>query len=189
MNKLEFIQRFSLASLTHSCQEFRYPGKLKDASVLIALQETKTGLEVVLTRRADHLYHHPGQVSFPGGKCEDEDTSVIATALRESHEEVGIARHDVEILGQLRQYHTITGYLITPIVGFIPSHYPFEIDENEVAEVFTVPLSHFLDETKHLPVTVSRRGMTHKIYFMPYMTYNIWGATAAIIKDLVAHLK
>ncbi|TLU67740.1 CoA pyrophosphatase [Thalassotalea litorea] len=183
------MQRFSLASLTTSCQEFRYPGKLKDASVLIPLQQTERGLEVILTRRADHLYHHPGQVSFPGGKCEAVDVDVIATALRESHEEVGILHRDVEILGQLRQYHTITGYLITPVVGFIPPQYPFKIDANEVAEVFSVPLSHFLDETNHLPVTVSRRGMTHKIYFMPYMTYNIWGATAAIIKDLVLHLK
>lgn len=189
MKKSEFIQRFSLASLDSSCQEFRYPGTLKNASVLIPLQETEAGLEVVLTRRADHLYHHPGQVSFPGGKCEESDISVVDTALRESHEEIGIIQDDVEILGQLRQYHTITGYLITPIIGFIPPQYPFTIDDNEVAEVFSVPLSHFLDESNHLRVKVSRRGMTHKIYFMPYMTYNIWGATAAIIKDLVKHLK
>ncbi|TKB45980.1 CoA pyrophosphatase [Thalassotalea mangrovi] len=183
------MQRFSLATLNASCQQFRYPGRLKNAGVLIPIQEGEYGLEVVLTRRADHLYHHPGQVSFPGGKCEPLDANIIATALRETHEEIGVGVDEVEIIGQLGQYHTISGYLITPVVGFIPKHYPFQLDSNEVAEVFSVPLTHFLNEQNHLKVQVSRKGMSHKIYFMPYMTYNIWGATAAIIKDLVSHLK
>ncbi|MDN3651286.1 CoA pyrophosphatase [Thalassotalea ponticola] len=189
MNKQQFIQRFNYQRLTKINDAYHHHGQLRQASVLIALVEHNNGLEVVLTKRAAHLKHHPGQISFPGGKVEQSDSSLLAAALREAHEEIGLQPGDVQIVGQLKPHHVITGYQITPFIGFINPEYPFIIDTNEVAEIFVVPFEHFINEGNHLSFTVERRGTRHNIHFMPYMHYNIWGATAAIIKDLVQHLK
>ncbi|OUS28570.1 coenzyme A pyrophosphatase [Thalassotalea sp. 42_200_T64] len=189
MNKQQFLQRFAFHHLNEITHTYQHNGELKHAGVLIPLVQTYDGIEVVLTQRANHLKHHAGQISFPGGKVEETDIDVVETALREAEEEIGLSRKDVDIIGQLKQYHTITGYLITPIVGFIPKNYAFKADDNEVAEIFHVPFSHFIDENNHLSYELKRNGIKQNIYFMPYLNYNIWGATAAILKDLVSHLK
>ena len=189
MNKQQFLQRFSYHGLDDISNAYLYQGTLRRASVLIPLIHSTNGIEIVLTKRAEHLKHHPGQISFPGGKVEEWDDNIVSAALREAHEEIGLNPADVDIVGQLKDYHTITGFNITPIVAFIPNNYPFIIDENEVSEIFTVPFKHFIDENNHLDVEVKRQGIKHNIYFMPYLEYNIWGATAAILKDLVVHLK
>ncbi|NMP16597.1 CoA pyrophosphatase [Thalassotalea sp. Y01] len=189
MNKQQFLQRFNFQNLSKIENAYQHAGDLRQASVLIPLVENGDRIEVVLTKRAAHLKHHPGQISFPGGKVEDADASLLHAALREADEEIGVKPTDVQIVGQLKPHHVITGYQITPYIGFVPQNYPFVIDHGEVAELFIVPFDHFIDEGNHLSFNISRRGTTHNVHFMPYLHYNIWGATAAMLKDLVRHLK
>ncbi len=189
MERHEFAYRFQLNTLQASFHRFKYPKQLKDAAVLIPIVETNNQLSVLLTRRADHLTHHPGQVSFPGGKVEEYDDNYIAAALREAEEEIGLSHKNVNILGQLKPYHTISGYIVTPIVALVDEPLSFIKDENEVAEIFQVPLHHFMNDTNHYQIDTFHRGERHPVYFMPYKHYNIWGATAAMMFDLVHHIR
>ncbi|NMP33190.1 CoA pyrophosphatase [Thalassotalea sp. M1531] len=188
MDKGTFVRKFKLHTLEASLHEFRYPRSVKEAAVLIPLIEVNRQLSVILTRRATHLKHHAGQISFPGGKVEPSDLSATDTALREAEEEIGLVQAHVQTLGQLKPYHTITGYNVIPIVGLVDNQTSFNIDENEVAEMFTVPLSHFIDKDNHTKVATYHKGNKHHVYFMPYQNHNIWGATAAMLADLVAHI-
>ncbi len=194
MTKNDFLNCFQLYHLSSSCHKYRHPKKLKKAAVLIAIVETtsKSGvqqLQIVFTKRAKHLRHHAGQVSFPGGKTEPFDKDLIATAIRETQEEIGLTIQTKNIIGQLHPYHTISGYLVTPIIAFISDNQEYKIDANEVDEVFQVPLNHFLNSNNHYALSLPIRGKKHQVHFMPYQAYNIWGATAAMLKDLIAHIK
>jgi len=184
MTKDEFIQRFQMRALPASTQKYRYNFPLKSAAVLIPIINNNSQLEVLLTKRANHLTHHPGQISFPGGKVEPYDIDFTATALRETQEEIGLQSTFIDVLGQLRPYQTISGYEITPIVAMVANNTSYQIDENEVSEVFHVPLSHFLQRQHHIQVPFYHQGKHHNVHFMPYQAYNIWGATAAILHDL-----
>jgi len=188
MTRNEFIQRFKLHQIGESSHNYQHHLPLKSAAVLIGLIDTDQGLQVLLTKRADHLKHHPGQVSFPGGKVEASDENLIATALREAQEEISLSPSAVYVIGQLPAYETISGYHVTPIIGLIENNQAYDKDENEVAEIFQVPLTHFLTPENHHTVVVSRNGNNHNIHFMPYQQHNIWGATASMLKDLVNHL-
>lgn len=183
MTKNEFIQRFQLQALTPSVHKFQYNNQLKRAAVLIPIVSNKNQLDVLLTIRASHLKHHPGQVSFPGGKVEPFDKDITATALRETEEEIGLHASKINVIGQLKPYQTISGYEITPIVAMVKNNNHYQIDKNEVDEIFHVPLSHFLHQ-QHIQVPIYQKGMQHNVHFMPYQHYNIWGATAAILRDL-----
>ena len=187
MTKDEFLHKFKLRQLESSSHEYRYHSTLKKAAVLIAIIDDNKELKVLLTKRAAHLRHHGGQVSFPGGKNEPEDINLIATALREAQEEIGLSPNKVKVIGQLHPYQTISGYLVTPIIALIPNNQTYTKDENEVSEIFQVPLQHFL-EIKNHQLTVYHQGKPHQVPFMPYNQYNIWGATAAMLKDLARHL-
>jgi 8-oxo-dGTP pyrophosphatase MutT (NUDIX family) len=188
MTKDEFLQKFQLASLTDSLHQYRHPTSLKPAAVLIALIEENQQLSIVFTKRALHLKHHPGQISFPGGKREDFDDSFISAAIREAEEEIGLNRDNIHIVGQLRPYETISGYVVTPIIAFIDKKQNYVLDENEVAEIFQVPLQHFLNFNNHFSVTIERHDKPFSIHFMPFKHHNIWGATAVMLKDLAIHL-
>jgi 8-oxo-dGTP pyrophosphatase MutT (NUDIX family) len=190
MTKNEFLLRFNLLQLAESEHNYLHPFPLRSAAVLIALVESESGegLQVLLTKRASHLKHHPSQVSFPGGKVEKKDKSLIDTALREAFEEVGLSRESVTVAGQLPPYQTISGFQVTPIIAIVPHSQIYQIDKNEVAEIFQVPLQHFLTTNDHHVVISHKRGKPHKIHFLPYKHYNIWGATAVMLKDLVAHI-
>lgn len=190
MTKNEFFTRFNLKQLPLSEHAYRPSTRLRDAAVLITLVEPKEGaeLEVVLTKRASHLKHHPSQISFPGGKVEQEDSSPIETALRESFEEIGLLATQVTIAGQLLPYQTASGFSVKPVVAFVESIPNYQIDTNEVAEVFHVPLKFFLHTNDHHTVVISKNGQKHDVHFYPYKHYNIWGATAVMIKDLVNQL-
>lgn len=154
------------------------------AAVLVPLVRRCDALSVLLTRRTDHLHHHPGQISFPGGRVEEGDASAVATALRETQEEIGLAADRVELLGTLPDYFTGTGFRVTPVVGLV--HPPFELtlDAFEVAEAFEVPLSHFLDPANHLRHSLEIEGRTRHFHAMPYGDYYIWGATAGMLMAL-----
>ena len=186
MTKDEFLLRFSLQSLAPSTHNYFHNKPLKSAAVLIGLVETKhSGLQVLLTKRASHLTHHPSQISFPGGRAELEDSSLTITALRETEEEIGLTAQAVTVVGQLPPYQTISGYHVTPIVAIIAQEQHYKSDPNEVSEIFQVPLQYFLSGENQHVIAASKNGRQHNVHFMPYKHYNIWGATASMLKDLV----
>ncbi|HUP94780.1 MAG TPA: CoA pyrophosphatase [Burkholderiales bacterium] len=159
-----------------------------DAAVMVPLVHRPQGLHVLLTQRTEHLSDHAGQVSFPGGRVESADVSREETALRETEEEIGLARAHVRILGRLPQYEIPTGFRITPVVGWIEPPFDLKLDPFEVASVFEVPLPHFLDLRSY-----QRReyhfGGRHRHYMaIPYEGRYIWGATAGMLYSLACTL-
>jgi len=157
---------------------------LRPAAVLVGLIDRADGLTVLLTKRTDHLEHHPGQVSFPGGHIEDDDHDAVYAALRETEEEVGVSPERVEVIGRLDTYITGTGFEVTPVVGLITPPFDLNPDPHEVAEVFEVPLDFLLDPTNHQRHSRVFSGRTRHYYAMPYADYFIWGATAGMLMDL-----
>jgi 8-oxo-dGTP pyrophosphatase MutT (NUDIX family) len=157
---------------------------LRPAAVLVPLVNHPDGIAVLLTQRTAHLTAHAGQISFPGGRIEEQDADAVAAALRETEEEVGLPRRHVEVIGRLDTYVTGTGFEIAPIVGIVTPPYPLEIDPFEVAEAFEVPLLFFLDRRNHQRVERESAGTTRSFYVLPYEGRNIWGATAGILVNL-----
>lgn len=188
MNKHEFLSRFQYQSLANKQQGYQHQYKLTPAAVLIPIIDHGNHLSILLTKRASHLKHHAGQVSFPGGKREAHDTSDIATALREANEEIGLNPQDVNVIGSLSNYQTISGYNIKPILGIINNNLAINADKNEVSEVFTIPFNHIMTKKNFISIAVQRQRATYDINFIPYQHYNIWGATAAILLELKNHL-
>jgi 8-oxo-dGTP pyrophosphatase MutT (NUDIX family) len=192
VTKDEFLQRFQLNALAkskhHSAQQKKTSEPIESA-VLVALTEQANQLSLVLTKRSQHLKHHPGQISFPGGKVEKFDKNIIETALRETQEEIGIDAEYLNPVGRLHCYHTLTGFRITPIVALIKPNSNIIIDSNEVDEIFYLPISHFINKQNHLAIEIEQNRKRHKVHFIPYKHYNIWGATAAIISDLSIHIR
>jgi 8-oxo-dGTP pyrophosphatase MutT (NUDIX family) len=143
---------------------------------------------VLFTQRTTQLKAHSGQVSFPGGRAEPGDASPEFTALRESQEEIGLAPERVEILARLPDYHTRTGFRVTPIVGLLTPPLELAPDPREVAEVFEVPLAFLLDPGNHLRRTREFKGQTVGFYEMNFGERTIWGATAGMLVNLYRHL-
>lgn len=160
--------------------------RFKPAAVLVPIQETADGDYLVLTQRATMLSSHSGQVAFPGGRVDQEDSGPLETALRESKEEIGIKPRDVRVLGQLDQVTAASNYLVTPFVGVIPFPYEFHLNPAETTAVFSVPISALLDprcfSMEPLPIGSQRHG---PIYHYYYGGWDIWGATARIIKQIL----
>ena len=156
---------------------------LKAAAVLVPIVEREEPT-VLLTKRTDHLHHHAGQISFPGGRVEPEDVDFVDTALRETEEEIGLTRDFVEIAGYLDEYQTGTGFHITPVVGFVRPGFALDLDDFEVAEAFEVPLSFLFDPANHQRHARVWEGKERRYYAMPYGDYYIWGATAGMLMNL-----
>ena len=167
---------------------WRQTEELRPAAVLVPLVSRGAGLTILLTQRTDHLYDHAGQISFPGGRCEAGDASPVATALRETFEEIGLPQSHVEVLGSLPEYTTVTGYRVTPVVGLVSAPPTLRLDTFEVAEAFEVPLTFFLDPGNHQRNTLQYQGRTRHYYAMPYEQRYIWGATAGMLMNLYALL-
>lgn len=161
---------------------------LTPAAVLFPIVLRDSGETVLLTQRTAHLRDHAGQISFPGGRVEASDLSAIDTALRETEEEVGLARHHVEVLGFLPEYRTGTGFRVTPVVGLVQPPFDLTPDSFEVAEVFEVPLAFLIDPANHQQHEIHHRGALRQYFAMPYGEYFIWGATAGIIRSLSGRL-
>lgn len=160
------------------------------ASVLMPLVQREHGLSLLLTERTAHLTDHPGQVSLPGGRAEPEDQTAIDTALRETEEEIGLARHHIEVLGMLPDHFTGTGYRVTPVVGLV--HPPFDLtaDPFEVEEIFEVPLAFLMDGMNHQRRSIEAPGMPRRTFYtMPYDRFFIWGATAGMLRNLFHFLR
>jgi 8-oxo-dGTP pyrophosphatase MutT (NUDIX family) len=153
----------------------------KPAAVLLLVVNHPADPTVVFTQRTAHLADHAGQISFPGGRVEESDESPEHTALREAEEEVGVTRDRVEILGRLPEYHTGTGYRVTPIVGWAEPPITYRPDPHEVADVFEVPLAFLLDSGNHRYESAFFKGRMRKYWAMPYGERFIWGATAGMI--------
>jgi len=154
------------------------------AAVLVPLVNRPEGVSVLLTRRTDHLSNHAGQVSFPGGRSDPEDATPEDTALRETEEEIGIPRSSVSLLGRLPDHFIPTGYRVTPVVGWIEPPISVNADPFEVAEVFEVPLDHFLDPSRHRREMAERGGRMREFFVIPFGRFNIWGATAGMLVTL-----
>jgi len=158
------------------------------AAVLVPIVDHPSGLTVIFTQRTAHLKAHSGQVSFPGGRAEPEDPTPEFTALREAQEEIGLAVERVEVLARLPDYHTRTGFRVTPVVGLVTPPLGLVPDPREVEEVFEVPLAFLLDPGNHRRETRELQGRTVGYYAMRYGTHTIWGATAGMLMNLYRHL-
>jgi 8-oxo-dGTP pyrophosphatase MutT (NUDIX family) len=159
-------------------------GTLKPAGVLVPIIERHEGLTVLLTQRSAELKHHAGQVSFPGGRMEEHDEDVEAAALRETHEEVGIASHHVSVMGYLRTMPTITGYAVTPVVGLVSANAELRIDKTEVEYAFEVPLSFLLDTSNDVRTMWDAENRKVPMVEFHWEKERIWGATAFMILAL-----
>lgn len=166
-----------------------YPDRpLVPAAVLLPIILHEPGPNILLTQRTAHLYDHAGQVSFPGGRVETGDASIIDTALRETEEEVGLAPRHIEIVGQLPDYFTASGYQVTPLVGLVRPPFDLKPDSFEVAEVFETPLAFLMNPANHQRRSVQLEQGVRIFYTMPYQRYFIWGATAAMLRNLYCFL-
>ena len=158
-----------------------FPAEPARAAVLVPLVERPTGLQVLLTQRASHLKNHPGQISFPGGRIESADAGPWEAALRETREEIGLEPRFVTRAGYLQDHLVISGFRVTPAVGFVQPGFNLHLDETEVENVFEVPLEFVLDVRNHLPRDHSIAGHTVITHEIPYEGRQIWGATASML--------
>jgi 8-oxo-dGTP pyrophosphatase MutT (NUDIX family) len=160
------------------------PAQRVPAAVLVPLVERETGLTVLLTQRAETLKDHAGQISFPGGRIEPEDKDPWHAALREAHEEIGLLPTLVEFAGYLPDHHVITGFRVTPVVGFVNPQYQLRIAKAEVHDVFEVPLDFILDAANHKTRRRRLGDVDIEVHDIPYVDRNIWGATAGMLMTL-----
>lgn len=163
-------------------------GELTPAAVLVPIILHPGQPSVLLTQRTAHLRDHAGQISFPGGRMEAEDSGPVDAALREAEEEIGLAPRHVEVVGFLPEYRTGTGFNVTPVVGFVTPPFDLRLDAFEVAEAFEVPLAFLLDAANHQEHEIHWRGRLRRYHAMPYGDRFIWGATAGMIVSLCRRL-
>jgi len=143
---------------------------------------------VILIQRPQTMTAHAGEVSFPGGKVDAADGSPIETALREAEEEIGLVRSHVEVLGFLDCYQVRTGFRIVPVVGLVTPPFTLQIHAGEVVDAFEVPFAFLMDSANHRKQSREMRGETQHFYAMPWQGRYIWGATAAMIRNLFERL-
>ena len=158
--------------------------KLQASAVLLALHFTEAKWQLLLTTRADHLKNHAGQISFPGGRFESHDQHLMATAIRETEEEVGINKKYIKVVSQLDDHNTLTGFRIFPYVAILSELPELIIDKNEVEDVFSVPLEHLIETSNHQIESVDYQGKHYDYYKILWQDKIIWGATARMIVNL-----
>lgn len=159
----------------------------RPAAVLIGIRDDREQ-HVVLTVRTDTLQQHAGQVAFPGGRVEATDDGIVAAALRESHEEIGLDAQMVTPLGFLESFETISGYSVTPVVAIVAAEATLKADPGEVAEVFEVPFAFFLEPANLRRYTMDFRGHRREMVEFLHAGYRIWGVTAAILYNLLKRM-
>jgi 8-oxo-dGTP pyrophosphatase MutT (NUDIX family) len=162
----------------------RGDGPLKPAAVLVPLVTHGDGLTVLLTKRTEHLNHHAGQISFPGGRVDEADRDARHTALRETEEEIGLGSGAIEVIGRLADYVVGTGYLVSPIVGLVAPPFQLKPHPGEVAEVFEAPLDYVLDPDNFERHSREYEGTERFFYAVTWNEYYIWGATAGMLRHL-----
>ncbi|HAI50147.1 MULTISPECIES: CoA pyrophosphatase [Atlantibacter] len=178
-----FLARFQLLRP----QINRHTINQRQAAVLVPIvRRPVPGL--LLTQRSTRMRKHAGQVAFPGGARDPEDSSLIAAALREAQEEVAIPPETVEVIGVLPTVDSVTGFQVTPVVGIIPPDLPYHASEEEVAAVFEMPLEEALRLGRYHPLDIHRRGNDHRVWLSWYEHYFVWGMTAGIIRELALQI-
>jgi len=185
MNRQQFLQRFFLQPSKHSV--LLQVEKSRAAAVLLVIREQQGELQLLLTKRSSDLRHHPGQISFPGGKIEANEQSQQA-ALRETQEETGIAPEQLQLIGQLPSYATGTGFLIQPWIAFLTQEVELRLQHTEVESAFWLPLPFVLNPQNIHSEYFAMHGQSHLLHFMPFGPHLIWGATAAILYSLKQQL-
>lgn len=193
MNKSHFLNRFLLQCSLPEPDPTTSPfvlqtKKIRAAAVLIPLVERVNGLHMILTQRALHLKHHPGQISFPGGKYEESDRSLAFTAQRETEEEIGIPFENIRLLGRLASITSTSGFNITPYVAIVEAPLQLNIDQREVHEAFEVPCSFILNSSHFHKQLLIANTARHFTYCCSYKQHFIWGVTAQMIINLQQHL-
>ena len=178
------LERIRQILSAHRRQEVS-PEGLTPAAVLVPLFLVDGQVHLLMERRTSKVDHHKGQISFPGGVCDSCDHDAVATALREAHEEVGLNPDDVEVLGLLDDTPTISGFLITPVVGRVPDEYDYRASADEVEELLRVPWRLFVEPEGHERSVLEHDGRTFEVDFYPFQGHQIWGATARITRRLV----
>lgn len=191
---LSFLTRFQLSSpagYQHKALErvaLQRNHAIQKAAVLIGITERPEGATILFTKRASHLAHHAGQISFPGGKYEPSDDTLAQTAIREAGEEIGLEPQNITVIGHLPDIITISGFCVTPIISTITPDYRIAVNHGEVAELFEVPVSYLLNpqHLHHYPTRI--RGDQHEIFAVIYRHHFIWGMTGQIIASLQRQL-
>ena len=156
----------------------------RPAAVLVGLQQQAAGWHVVMTRRAGHLAHHAGQISFPGGKVDPADASLVATALREAQEEIALTPGSVTILGALDIVASPVGFVVQPVVGLIAPESDFVAAPDEVDEVLVLPLADIIDTARHRRESYLREGVRREVWVIDHADHYLWGLSASILVDL-----
>ncbi len=174
------------AKLLNPVPKFLCADEGQPAVVLVGLQEREASWHVVMTRRASHLTHHAGQISFPGGKVDPEDTSLVETALREAKEEIALCPNAVTIIGALDIVVSPSGFVVQPVVGLIAPEANFVAAPNEVDEVFVLPLNEVLDFTRHRRESYLREGVWREVWVIDHADYYLWGLSASILVDFAS---
>jgi 8-oxo-dGTP pyrophosphatase MutT (NUDIX family) len=175
----------ALATLPDGAADAWFDRPLTPAAVLLPLVPRGDTLTVLLTQRTAHLRDHPGQISFPGGRAEPGDLTPVDTALREVHEEIGIPPDRVRIAGYLEPLAVVTGFAVTPIVGFVEGEVSLVLDRFEVEDVFEVPLDFLLERRNRVNSSRRWRGIDARLYEYHFDGRRIWGATAFMLKNFI----
>ena len=162
--------------------------RLTRAGVLVGIFEKRNEPYFLLTKRTEDVEHHKGQISFPGGAVDAGDRDMVATSLREAEEEIGLTAGHVDVVGTLDDIIIPTGFMVTPVVGYIDELPPLKLNRGEVESVLEVPLSFFRDPKNKKLVKMMRGGVLHDVYFFTFGEFQIWGATAAIIESFLRKL-
>ena len=176
------------AALAHHPPRVIDRGVLRPAAVLVFIYPKGGEDTVLFTRRSDQLPDHAGEISFPGGRREPEDLSLEEAALRESEEEMGIRPRDVRILGRLDDFVSVYGYHVTPFVGSLPWPYSFRVNDSEIAEVIEVPLARLCDPAVFHTENWEHKGRLHPVGFFTIDHHQIWGLTAAILRQFLRRI-
>jgi 8-oxo-dGTP pyrophosphatase MutT (NUDIX family) len=163
--------------------------KLRPAGVLVAVSLAGDKPTVILTKRSSALKHHPGQIAFAGGKQDDGDVDVTATALREAQEEIGLPVDLARVLGSLPEHETVTGFRVTPVVAVLERGFDVVPEPGEVEEVFQVPLAHLMNKDNYLIESRFWRGVRRYYFVVPFGPYYIWGATARMLRGLAERME
>jgi len=162
--------------------------QLRPAGVLVPVSLVADEPRLILTKRSSALKHHPGQIAFPGGKQDDDDTDVTATALREAKEEIGLPSDLPQILGHLPSHETVTSFMVTPVLAVLRKPFHARPEPGEVDEVFSIPLAHVLNPANYVVESRYWNGKRRKYFVVPFGPYYIWGATARILRGLAARV-
>ena len=185
-NHLDIDERFVGSKIASIRKNFF--SNLTESSVIVPLLTIDDEIFLLLTVRSSNLRSHAGEICFPGGVRDEKDESLIDTALRETHEEVGIPKDKIKILGYLKSVPTLTGFIITPIVGLLDADTVIKSNNSEVETYFSAPLSFFLNEKNKTVNSYKIKQINIPVFEYTYKNYRIWGATAAIISSLCSKI-